>query len=81
MLFEHVYVERTMSFAGHISISASHCQVMPSMLQLISQSFWAKSSSEAVREHLAEAQSLNTHRDRDLSLDTGILLLLNRQKY
>lgn len=42
----------------HSSFNTVHCQVMPSMLQLISHSFWAKSSSEAALEHLAGAQSL-----------------------
>lgn len=38
-----------------------YCQVIPSMLQLISHSFWARSSLEAALEHVAGAQSLKTH--------------------
>lgn len=49
---------------------ALHCQVMPSKLQLISHSFWAESSSEAALEHLAGAQSLSTHEDREWPLHT-----------
>lgn len=42
-------------------IAAIHCQVMPSMLQLISHTISARSSSEAVLEHLVGAQSLSAH--------------------
>lgn len=41
-------------------VATCHCQVMPSMLQLISHSFSPKLSSEAVLEQLAGAQSLST---------------------
>lgn len=45
-------------------VATCHCQVMPSMLQLISHSFSPKLSSEAVLEQLAGAQSLSTHAHR-----------------
>lgn len=38
------------------------------MLQLTSHSFWAKSSSEAILEHLAGAQSLSIHVEKEQPL-------------
>lgn len=70
-LCQGVGVEKKTVCAQFLCVATCHCQVMPSMLQLISHSFSPKLSSEAILEQLAEAQSLSTHntgRDRQLPL-------------